>query len=409
MKVLWLTTCPCGSINRNGNNQLFGGWIFSLEKELKKEKDIELNVAYFSQNEHKPFSFDGVNYYPIYRSKWDNLLMRIKGKHSSNIIAECNSIIQKVSPDLIHIHGTEHPFPLIVTHTNIPTVISMQSILAAYVDKYYSGIPKNIANHYDSMKLKLLFLGSKAMYKLTFNTARNELEAFKHLKYIIGRTNWDYSISRLAAPTSIYYKCDEILRDEFYQNTWKRHQHKNIILATTMSDSIYKGLDVVYNTAKILKHFGIKFTWLIIGQKTGSNYDRITRKYTNINPEEVNVSLLGRKNSQEIIKILLDADVFIQTSHIENSPNSLCEAMLLGMPIIASCVGGTNSLITDRKEGVLVQEGDCYSYASIIVEAMTHQEEMAEYGKNARQRALIRHNKSRIVQQVLHCYKDMIH
>ena len=38
MKELWFTTCPCGSIYRNGENPLSGGWIFSLEKELKKEK-----------------------------------------------------------------------------------------------------------------------------------------------------------------------------------------------------------------------------------------------------------------------------------------------------------------------------------------------------------------------------------
>lgn len=336
-------------------------------------------------------------------------MTRIKGKHSSKIISECCSIIEKVSPDLIHIHGTEHSFPLIVGHTGIPTVISMQSILASYVDKYYSGIPQNIANRYDGLKLKLLFLGSKAMYKLTYSTAQNELEALKHLKYIIGRTNWDYCFSRLAAPSSIYYKCDEMLRDDFYQHVWKLHQHRNIILATTMSDSIYKGLEVVYNTAKILKQFGINFTWHVIGQNKGSNYDRITQKYTKINPEKVNVSLLGRKNPQEIISILLDADIFVQTSHIENSPNSLCEAMLLGMPIIASCVGGTTSLLTDRKEGILVQEGDYYSYASTILELIHNQDKMEEYGKNARQRALIRHNKSRIVQQVLYCYKDMIH
>ena len=407
MKVLWFTTCPCGSIYRNGANPISGGWIFSLEKELKKDKNIELNIAYFSQNENKPFSFDGVNYYPIRRTKMNNLLTRIRGRHSFKIIPECLSIINEVSPDLIHIHGTEHSFPLIIGHTDIPVVVSMQSILAPYADKYYSGIPQNIANRYDSLKLKLLYLGSKAMYRLTCNSAEDELIAFRKLRYIMGRTDWDFSISRLMAPLSKYYKCDEILRDEFYQNEWKLQKHKKMVLVTTMSDSIYKGLDVVYKTAKILKDFNIDFEWKVIGQSKGSNYERITQKFTGISPDVVNVSLEGRKKPQQIIDILLKTDIFVQVSHIENSPNSLCEAMLIGMPIIASYVGGTKSLLLDGKEGVLVQEADCFSYASKIIELFGDKNKMCEYGVNARQKALIRHNKARIVQQVLLCYNEM--
>lgn len=40
-------------------------------------------------------------------------------------------------------------------------------------------------------------------------------------------------------------------------------------------------------------------------------------------------------------------------SHIENSPNNLCEAMILGMPCIATDAGGTSTLLSNMKDGLL--------------------------------------------------------
>lgn len=408
MRVLWFSINPCGSIKRGGSLQYFGGWIVSLEQELKRNPSIELSVSYITKGDDTSFDFDGVSYYPIKKTRFDNLITRIKGKHSFNIVPKCLEIITKVKPDIIHIHGTEHPFPLLVGNTNIPIVISMQSILAPYSVKYFSGIPKVFALKHDSLKFKLLFLGAYAMYRLTCNSAANELKAFKQLKYIIGRTDWDYCISRLIAPSSKYYKCDEILRDDFYQNQWMEQMHETLTLVTTMSDSLYKGLEVVYKTAELLKNYNVEVKWLIIGQSENTNYEKIVRKYTKVNPSNVNVKLLGRKGTCEMVKIMKESDIFIQVSHIENSPNSLCEAMILGMPIIASYAGGTSSLLNDNFEGLLYQDGDYYSLAGKILYLSLNKQLSVELGKNARKRAIERHNINRIVNQIIYCYKDMI-
>lgn len=62
--------------------------------------------------------------------------------------------------------------------------------------------------------------------------------------------------------------------------------------------------------------------------------------------------------------------IFIHPSHIDNSPNGLCEAMLLGMPIIAIYAGGIPSLLVNRREGLLVQDGDPYAMAGAIIELL---------------------------------------
>ena len=408
MRVLWFSINPCGSIKRGGSLQYFGGWIVSLEQELKKNPSIQLSVSYITKGDDTSFDFDGVSYYPIKKTRFDNLITRIKGKHSINIVPKCLEIINKVKPDIIHIHGTEHPFPLLVGNTNIPIVISMQSILAPYADKYFSGIPEHFALKHDSLKYKLFFLGSYAMYKLTCNTAANELNAYKKLKYIIGRTDWDYCISRLIAPSSKYYKCDEILRDLFYSDKWESPNNEILTLVTTMSDSLYKGLEVVYRTSELLKENNVRFNWYIIGQSQNTNYEKMVRKFTKVNPSDVNVMLLGRMNPQEMINIMKRSDIFVQVSHIENSPNSLCEAMILGMPIIASYAGGTNSLLHENIEGLLYQDGDCYSLAGKILYLSLNKDMAIDFGVKARCLALERHNKNKIVNQIINCYKDII-
>ena len=64
MKILWYANTPCGSVRRNKSKSYCGGWMISLEDEVKKSPEVELHVAYFSATEKEPFAFDGVTYHP---------------------------------------------------------------------------------------------------------------------------------------------------------------------------------------------------------------------------------------------------------------------------------------------------------------------------------------------------------
>ena len=82
--------------------------------------------------------------------------------------------------------------------------------------------------------------------------------------------------------------------------------------------------------------------------------------------------------------------------------------MLVGMPVIASFAGGTASLLTTKKEGILVQDGDPYVYAGAISYLYRHFDIAMSYGENARRRALERHNPERIGKQLLDAYQTVM-
>ena len=114
------------------------------------------------------------------------------------------------------------------------------------------------------------------------------------------------------------------------------------------------------------------------------------------------------KSAEELAEELKNADIYCHTSHIENSPNSVCEAMLIGMPVIATFVGGTDSMLHHDKEGILYQDGDPYALAAYIVELHDDFAKAKTLGDNARKVALARHDKDIIVKDLLSTYNSIV-
>lgn len=95
-------------------------------------------------------------------------------------------------------------------------------------------------------------------------------------------------------------------------------------------------------------------------------------------------------------------------SHIENSPNNLSEAMILGMPCIATFAGGTGSLLIDGYEGILIQDGDPWAMAGAVMEMKENFERAIVVADKARTRALNRHDKNRIINDLIDIYKKIL-
>ena len=124
--------------------------------------------------------------------------------------------------------------------------------------------------------------------------------------------------------------------------------------------------------------------------------------------EKIGVNLLGVRTEHELIEMLRESDIYCQVSHIENSPNSLCEAMMLGIPVVATNVGGTSSLLTDGQEGILVQEGEPYSFAGAILELSNNFNAASEFAQKGRIRALKRHEPSKVVREITNAYNTIL-
>jgi glycosyltransferase involved in cell wall biosynthesis len=416
MKILWFTNVAgFGNEYLNPNSSVIGGgWIVALENALRER--VELHIAYYYPKYSTNFKYKGVYNYPICQKNWKVQMLknifyqRFIDKEDKSIYL---AIINQVKPDLIHIHGTENPFGYLISTTDIPVVVSIQGITTVIFQKFSVGIDKKylFTKNYkirNSFKKNIL-LQSFNNSLLYFNKMKNrELDNLKLTKYIIGRTDWDRRITRLLAPESEYFHSNEIMREPFYLKVWESKSNEKLIIHTTSSDSPYKGFETLCHSLHLLNQIGIDIEWRVAGVSENDLIVKIVRKTLKNNFPSKGLILLGRINQNYLLEKLLEACIYVMPSHIENSPNSLCEAMLIGMPCIATFAGGTGSMLTDGIDGILIQDGDPWVLAGAILELKNNPEKANEFGIKARKKAMIRHNSDNIAQTLLDIYSTVI-
>ena len=119
------------------------------------------------------------------------------------------------------------------------------------------------------------------------------------------------------------------------------------------------------------------------------------------------VVFCGTLNEQEMCNQYLKAHVFVSPSTIENSPNSLGEAMILGMPSISSDVGGVNSLMQHNVEGYIYQVDAPYMLAYYISRIFQDDGLAMMLCKNAKKRASETHNGEKNAKRLIEIYTSI--
>jgi len=418
MKVLWFTNTPCGSIRRHTGKVIIGGWLISLEAELKKHTEIDLNVAYISSVDETPFNYDRVHYIPIYENIGQaNGLWRILKRHDNietknkRLLPLLLKAIEIVKPDLIHVHGTEERFGLIADYRkDIPIAYSIQGVLSPIDEKYFAGLPLDFVLKKENILNRLRGISIKNNIKNIQERSKRESHYLQNARYILGRTFWDRRVCLLFNPNMKYYQAEELMRVDFYHTEWKIPSTDRFTIISTISGAIYKGYETIIHTAYLLKQYAdFDFEWRIVGYNADNPAVKMSEYYKGLKSSDCNIKLLGKCDAPTLIKELLSSHVYCHASHIENSPNSVCEALLIGIPTIASFAGGTATLTKgDESEALLYQDGDPYVLAGSIVDIHNNYTSFIKKGKKARQSALYRHNTKRVSDSYVKIYKDII-
>ena len=91
-------------------------------------------------------------------------------------------------------------------------------------------------------------------------------------------------------------------------------------------------------------------------------------------------------------------------SAIENSPNSLAEAMLVGTPIVASYVGGVPDMLKDKEEGFLYCYNDPGMLATYISKIFESDELASYFSNNSRKTAWKRHDPLQLENTLIDIY-----
>lgn len=415
MRILWFTNTPALGKEKLSTDNYGGGWMESLQEEFEKIDQIQLGISFLWDESIDPFSLRNTNYYPIHNKTSDNPLgrwiNRLKHKlpDTSNIIGQMDRIISEFKPDLIHVWGTENPFGLISEKTTVPVLVWIQGVISVCILKYHIAITQNELYKYSNKKNLLKGYGIPHEYFNFKKLENQEHKVFGCNQYFAGRTLWDRRIKQIFAPQATYYHCDELLRKIFYNHLWKFTKTEEYTFVSVLSPQTFKGFETIIEICLLLiKTKQMKFRWKIIGTNFNDEIIKVLQKKYRIDYNKINVTFLGRLNAVDLISELLSSQIFIHPSHMENSPNSICEAMLIGMPIIATCVGGIPGILENEKEGILIHDEDAYAMSGAIIELVKDEKRQRFLSENARKRALKRHDPKSIMTDIINIYQNII-
>jgi glycosyltransferase involved in cell wall biosynthesis len=413
LKVLWFTNTPCNGASYMQGSTIGGGWLEALDVHM--QQIVDLHVAFYANWHEESFVHGRTTYHviPANSIRTSNL----KNIFWPHIIDEQDKkayldIVDRVQPDLIHIHGTENAFGTILSSVDVPVLTSIQGIIAPYAYIMRQGYEREmrvrVGNHGKSLKERVFAQSPRHMSKLLWKMGERETKYMAKMKSFMGRTDWDRRVCSVMSPGSDYFHGDEILRERFYSLRWKaRNERQPFVIHTTSSDSLVKGFTTLVEAARLLRKAGFDFRWQIAGIGEESTVVRVVQKQRDGFAQD-NVQLLGRLNADKLVEKMMEADMFLLPSAIENSPNSLCEAMIMGMPCVAANTGGTPSILADGKEGLLIQPGEPWAMAGAIMETSSNYQRALEMADKAREKALFRHDPKRVVEQVLKAYKTLL-
>lgn len=405
MKILWISfigswTIPLlEALNLKGNNR-YGLIIPTTDKKQKTHINIS-NVDIYTIN-LKPHDL----YYNM----------------SPSIFRKYNKYILEFAPDIIHIHGTEKNLAQIQNYIhNIPIVISIQGLLTGYKNYAFNYIHPTDIKNYSTLKNKIGKGGYNLMYKYFCRGISYETDILKKGKYFIGRTYWDKSHIMFHNPNALYFHGEELLRKEFYLQaaTWDVSKCKRYSIFMPSGFNPIKGMHLAITTVALLKQYypnislsipGIspndlkRFTSKFLGEEYIIYCKNLIQKFK-LND---NIRFLPRLDAKGMVNEMQNAHVFLSPSSIDNSPNAVGEATMIGTPIVITPVGGIPSILQDEKEVLFAPAGDPYMMAFQIKRIFENDELAISLSKNAHLKALKRHDREKTASLYLRIYQEII-
>jgi glycosyltransferase involved in cell wall biosynthesis len=409
---------PAVSEHLNVTPPGYGWWMVSLATQLARRGNVSLAISWFSPLLKKAETFnrgdityfcypyrrqvESITHYlstfPKLRKIYHGLTQKM-GRAGKLEIQRCLEIIETYKPDVVHIHGTENFYGLVTPHTKKPVVISLQGLLSKNKDDFWGNI---------SGLRRLKFPQEFYLWRGMVLDSRTEKKIIRANRFFIGRTAWDKQCLSKLNQQAEYFHCDEIMRENFYHHQWHYSSLQEHILYTTTKGLPLKGLSLLIDAVSLLLPSYPKIKLRVGGPISNTGYGQYLRQRVNSLNLLDQIEFLGHKEENEIIRELLNAHVFVIPSLIENSPNSLVEAQLIGIPVVASSVGGIPSLVMDGETGLLFPKGDVAALAQCISKLFENLGLATKIGSRAQKIALMRNDPISVAQDQENIYHKLL-
>lgn len=347
--------------------------------------------------------------------------------------ADMQRILEHFKPDIVHCFGTEYPHTLAAVKCfGKPerTLVGIQGLCRVCAKGYMANLSQKVQHSVtfrDMVKKDTLPMQQQKFE----DRGQWELASIQGTGHVTGRTRFDQYWTGKWNPGVKYHMMNETLRKEFYSGQWSLEQCTTHRLFFSQGDYPLKGFHyMLLAMPHILEQYPDTEVYVagnsllrsknLKGRLTISAYGRYLEKLIEKNHLTDKVYFLGKLTAQQMKEQYLQSHAFVCASSIENSPNSLGEAMLLGVPVVTADVGGIPTMITpeectmfegfrvekaeDEKELTRISERLARAVCKVFADDNTAQAKAAKAKEHARRTHDSVENNKRLIE----IYKEMM-
>ncbi len=437
MRVLWLCNIMLPKVAEylglEASNK--EGWLSGLMNEVlgrRTENNIELAVAFPAlagcECGEKHICDGSVIYageLPEAEGglKWYAFSEDVVNAHlyDDRLEPQMHYITRDFKPDVVHCFGTEYPHTLAMCRTfpdKERILVGLQGLCTLIADAYFADLPAKVVHTKtlrDILKKDDL-LSQQRKFALRGDMER---EAVSLAGNITGRTEWDRQNTGKWNPGAEYFEMNETLRQDFYDEVWRAEDCEPYSIFLSQGDYPLKGLHYMLKALPVIrKEYPDAKVYVAGNSIIGdggfvkrlkiSAYGKYLRKLIQKNELDRSVTFLGRLSAEEMKVRYLRSNLFVCCSSLENSPNSLGEAMLLGVPCVTANVGGISSIFEGGKDGLMYSgqglEETSSNLAKAVLDMWADGDKMHQYCERARTRAQATHNKEKNIRKLVDIY-----
>lgn len=421
MNIMWITNRPIGAAEKVLSTQpISGSWMKPTLIELNTRTNVHMTVVtLWNVSEIQGFSEEGIDYYLLPNPGAENY-----DYNNPVNISIWEKTIEIANPDLIMVWGTEYAYGLcainVANKRKIPVIIELQGIMSSIERYYLGGMTRNeiksAISFRDIIKFDNLYRKQNAYHK----RAIIEKTMISAAQNIIIENEWARSFC-LGIDNEIHVYKHNINVDKcFLSKQWAINEcEKDILFCSSPGGYPLKGFHILLKALVIVKKEYPEIKLMVPGMNSPfdlslreklleSGYITFLRKMISENNLRESLIFLGRLTSAQMADNMVKSRLMIVPSAIENHSVTLREAMVMGMPCIASYVGGMPEVIDNRNDGLLYRFEDHEMLAHHIISLLSDRELSVSLGKRARTKMQVHLDIKATTDELIKIYENVI-
>jgi glycosyltransferase involved in cell wall biosynthesis len=356
-------------------------WIRNAALGLAKRSDVELHVLSHDKRFDRDYAFEeeGIHFHllsapaplvprPVVFYQLD------RWKYYRTLAA--------IAPDLVHGHGTENAYSYVTVTCGLPHVISIQAIIRDLV-RQYRRVSRRMFEH----------LLVRAVERYTVKRAANVIIKAPFAEAFVR------SLNRRAG----LFLLENIVHEAYFA---VEHDPSavgpRVLFVGTIIQT--KGIEELIRAFHLVSGRVPDATLDVVGTGTDAYLRSVVRPLAASGPGAARIRFLGQLSPHDIAREFETTAVLALPSFFDTSPNVVAEAMVAGVPVVGTNVGGIPFMVRDGETGRIVPLRDERALVDAVTEYLVNPEVARRHGHRARAEGRARWTEDRFVGRLLEIY-----